>query len=127
MTIEQIKAAAKERLGKDITDEQAEKWLTEHPVGELTDDELENVTGGDSCMKTTGQDAANPFAMEERQVADGLRHFSCPRCGRRDGWTGVRKTDDLLIAAYYTGTCACGGLIRLKLDKFSGAISIIAE
>jgi hypothetical protein len=46
MTIEQIKAAAKERFGKEITDEQAEKWLASRLDGELSDDELDNVTGG---------------------------------------------------------------------------------
>ncbi|MDR1705212.1 MAG: hypothetical protein LBS19_11095 [Clostridiales bacterium] len=46
MTAEQVKAAAKERFGKEITDEQAEKWLASRPDGELTDDELDNVTGG---------------------------------------------------------------------------------
>ncbi|MDR1705214.1 MAG: hypothetical protein LBS19_11105 [Clostridiales bacterium] len=69
MTIEQIKAAAKERLGKDITDEQAQAWLAEHPAGagvvplvgaascrpegELTDDELDNVTGGCGGAETS--------------------------------------------------------------------------
>lgn len=45
MTIEQIKEEAKERFGKDLTDEQAQALL-ENYGGELTDEDLENVAGG---------------------------------------------------------------------------------
>lgn len=45
MTIEQIKETAKKRLGKDLTDEQAQALL-ENYGGALTDEDLEKVAGG---------------------------------------------------------------------------------
>jgi hypothetical protein len=75
MTIEQIKAYAMERLGKDITDEQAQAWLVSHSVGaascrpevELTDEELDNVTGGCGGAETSDADRrrASTFINEK--------------------------------------------------------------
>jgi bacteriocin-like protein len=46
MTVEQVKTEAKKRFGVTMTDEAASAWLEKHPGGELSDDELANVTGG---------------------------------------------------------------------------------
>ena len=46
MTIEQVKAEAKKRFDKDLTDEQAQAWLAAHPAGELSDEQLDKVAGG---------------------------------------------------------------------------------
>lgn len=45
MTIEQVKAEAKKRFDKDLTDEQAKAWL-EKQADELADEDLEAVAGG---------------------------------------------------------------------------------
>ena len=45
MTIEQVKAEAKKRFQKDLTDEQAQALLEEYG-GELSDEHLQQVTGG---------------------------------------------------------------------------------
>ncbi|MDR1705211.1 MAG: hypothetical protein LBS19_11090 [Clostridiales bacterium] len=72
MDINSIKAAARARYGMEITDEQARRWLGSHPSGELTDDELDNVTGG--CGE----------AMDKRvdDMAIAMRK-KCPSCGSR--------------------------------------------
>ena len=44
MTIEQVKAEAKKKFGKDLTDEQAQALLEKG--SELTDEVLEAVAGG---------------------------------------------------------------------------------
>ena len=47
MTIKEVIEQAKKRYNMDITEEQAKKWLDAHPdVEQLTDEELDNVTGG---------------------------------------------------------------------------------
>lgn len=46
MTLEQIKAEAKKKLGREITDAEAQAWLSAHSGGELRDGELEDVSGG---------------------------------------------------------------------------------
>lgn len=35
MTIEQVKAEAKKRFDRELTDEQAQEWLNAHTTGEL--------------------------------------------------------------------------------------------
>ena len=45
MNIEQVKAEAKKRFDKDLTDEQAQAFLEAHPSGELQDEELADVSG----------------------------------------------------------------------------------
>jgi bacteriocin-like protein len=62
MDINSIKAAAKARYGMEITDDQARHWLGSHPSGELTDDELDNVTGG--CGG--GEKESRADSMEKR-------------------------------------------------------------
>lgn len=46
MTIKEVIEQAKKLYNKDITEEQAQKWLDAHPNGQLTDEELDNVSGG---------------------------------------------------------------------------------
>ena len=46
MNIEQVKAEAKKRFDRDLTDEQARAFLEAHPAGELSEAELNQVTGG---------------------------------------------------------------------------------
>ena len=47
MTTKEVIEQAKKLYNKDITEEQAKKWLDAHPdVGQLTDEELDNVSGG---------------------------------------------------------------------------------
>lgn len=46
MTIKEVIEQAKKRYNMDITEEQAQKWLDAHPDGQLTDEELDNVSGG---------------------------------------------------------------------------------
>ena len=46
MTIKEVIEQAKKLYNKDITEEQAQKWLDAHPDGQLTDEELDNVSGG---------------------------------------------------------------------------------
>ena len=46
MTIEQVKAEVKKRFDRDLTDEQARVFLEAHPAGELSEEELNQVTGG---------------------------------------------------------------------------------
>ena len=46
MTIEQVKEEAKKRFDKELTDEQAQAFLEAHPAGELSEEELNQVTGG---------------------------------------------------------------------------------
>ena len=46
MTIEQVKAEAKKRFDRDLTDEQARAFLEADPAGELSEEELNQVTGG---------------------------------------------------------------------------------
>lgn len=45
MTIEQVKAEAKKRFDRDLTDEQAQALLDQYG-GELTDEQLDGVAGG---------------------------------------------------------------------------------
>ena len=70
MTIEQVKAEAKKKFGKDLTDEQAQAWLEAHPAGELQDEELENVAGG-------GCGGGDPEPCDRNLPQMG----PCPRCG----------------------------------------------
>lgn len=46
MNIEQIKEEAKKRFDKDLTDEQARAFLEAHPAGGLSEEELNQVSGG---------------------------------------------------------------------------------
>ena len=46
MTTKEVIEQAKKLYNKDITEEQAQKWLDAHPDGQLTDEELDNVSGG---------------------------------------------------------------------------------
>ena len=46
LSLEQVKAEAKKRFKKDITDEQANAWLDTHGSKELSDKDLDNVAGG---------------------------------------------------------------------------------
>lgn len=46
MTIKEVIEQAKKLYNKDITEEQAQKWLDAHPDGQLADEELDNVSGG---------------------------------------------------------------------------------
>ena len=46
MTTKEVIEQAKKLYNKDITEEQAQKWLETHPDGQLTDEELDNVSGG---------------------------------------------------------------------------------
>ena len=46
MTIKEVIEQAKKLYNMDITEEQAQKWLDAHPDVELTDEELDNVSGG---------------------------------------------------------------------------------
>ena len=46
MNINQVKEEAKKRFDKDLTDEQAQAWLEAHPAGELSEEDLNQVTGG---------------------------------------------------------------------------------
>ena len=46
MTTKEVIEQAKKLYNKDITEEQAQKWLDAHPNVELTDEELDNVSGG---------------------------------------------------------------------------------
>ena len=46
MTIKEVIEQAKKLYDMDITEEQAQKWLDAHPDGQLTDEELDNVSGG---------------------------------------------------------------------------------
>ena len=46
MTTKEVIEQAKKLYNKDITEEQAQKWLDSHPDGQLTDEELDNVSGG---------------------------------------------------------------------------------
>lgn len=46
MNIEQVKEEAKKRFDRDLTDEQARAFLEAHPAGELSEEELSQVTGG---------------------------------------------------------------------------------
>ena len=46
MNIEQVKAEAKKQFDKDLTDEQAQALLEAHPAGELSEEELNQVSGG---------------------------------------------------------------------------------
>lgn len=45
MTIEQVKAEAKKRFNKDLTDQEAQAALEKYG-GQLSDEELEAVAGG---------------------------------------------------------------------------------
>lgn len=46
MTIEQVKAEAKEHFDQDLTDEQAGALPEAHPAEELSEEELSQVSGG---------------------------------------------------------------------------------
>ena len=46
MNIEQVKEEAKKRFDKELTDEQAQALLEAHPAGELSEEDLNQVTGG---------------------------------------------------------------------------------
>ena len=46
LSLEQVKAEAKKRFNKDITDEQAKAWLDAHGSKELSEEELDSVAGG---------------------------------------------------------------------------------
>ncbi len=67
MTIEQIKAEAKTRIGVEITDEQAGEWLKAYPDGKLTDEELDGAAGGFSLPPDPNK---------------GYYVFDCPKCGQ---------------------------------------------
>ena len=69
MTIEQVKAEAKKRFDKDLTDQQAQAYLDAHPAGELREEDLENITGGIAL----GAAAAS--------FDGGLSLERCPQCG----------------------------------------------
>ena len=69
-SLEELVAMAKEQ-GVSITHEQAAKFLTP-PIGELSDQELENVAGG-------GCGSENPDDF-----------FKCPKCGSKDIVTDER-------------------------------------
>lgn len=52
MTVEEIKQQAKERCGKELTDEEAEKLLAATQAeGELSEADLEGVSGGNAYIR----------------------------------------------------------------------------
>ena len=46
MTFEQAKEEAKKRFDRALTDEEARAFLEAHPAGELSEEDLNQVTGG---------------------------------------------------------------------------------
>lgn len=66
MTIEQVKAEAKERFGQDLTDEQAEAILENHSSEELSAQVLEEVAGGATNIKITYVKYKKPEVFELR-------------------------------------------------------------
>lgn len=69
MTIEQVKAEAKKRFGKDLTDEQAQAYLDANLSGELREEDLEKITGGIALGAATAS------------FDGGLSLERCPQCG----------------------------------------------
>ena len=74
MTIEQVKAEAKKRFDKDLTDEQAQAWLDAHPAGELQDEELADVAGG-------GCGSGDSDRPRLKAMKNHPQMGPCPRCG----------------------------------------------
>ena len=72
MTIEQVKAEAKKRFDKDLTDEQAQAWLEAHPPGELQDEELADVAGGCGTICSDVRPVLTPVSRVCDQLIDKL-------------------------------------------------------
>lgn len=78
MNIEQIKEEAKKRFDKDLTDEQAQKWLEAHPAGELQDEELADVAGGGCSQVSSGGRPLLKPVLVDSYTCD---HWICKKCG----------------------------------------------
>lgn len=55
LTVEEIKQQAKDRYGKELTDEQAKELFEKSENGEISDEEPETVAGGISKGQATGE------------------------------------------------------------------------
>lgn len=69
LSLEQVKAEAKKRFNKDLTDEQAQAYLDANPSGELREDDLEKISGGIALGAATAS------------FDGGLSLERCPQCG----------------------------------------------
>ena len=86
MTNEKIIALAKEKLGKDITEQEAQDYLS----GKLSlpDEALELVSGGGSCDNAGKSYILCPLCAYEAYKLEGPdRVFCCCKCG-----THIKKT-----------------------------------
>lgn len=84
MTIEQVKAEAKKRFDKDLTDEQAQAWLDAHHTGELQDEELESVAGG-GCGGGKLEACERCGCSEYVWRGNPIVASYCKNCGLLDG------------------------------------------
>lgn len=69
LSLEQVKAEAKKRFSKDLTDEQAQAYLDANLSGELREEDLEKITGGIALEAATAS------------FDGGLSLEHCPQCG----------------------------------------------
>lgn len=73
MTTETIIALAKEKLGKDITKEEAQAYLEGKTA--LPDEALDLVSGGGDCMKESC------YKCGSEDLTWTFLTFTCNRCG----------------------------------------------
>ena len=76
MNADEIRALAKEKLGRDITEEEAQAYLDDSV--ELLDEALELASGGCECD--------HKCVWDDYISEDGRRYFRCPKCGYIGGW-----------------------------------------
>lgn len=80
MTTEKIITIAKEKLGKDITEQEAQDYL-DGKIS-LPDEALDIVSGGASC--TPASDQKCPRCGERLAYGDDLHRLECYTCGYKD-------------------------------------------
>jgi hypothetical protein len=74
---------AKETLGEGATPEQLVNWLSSHRAELLSDEALNNVTGG-SDEAVNASNACGPVTLWDflgELIAKGATYTSCPKCG----------------------------------------------
>ncbi|MEM1483436.1 hypothetical protein V6615_01015 [Oscillospiraceae bacterium PP1C4] len=82
MTTEQIITLAKEKLGKDITEREAQDYIDGKAA--IPDEALDIVSGGGRCSGLTLNMCPNcclPNTSSTYTPGDMNRHFTCHSCG----------------------------------------------
>lgn len=89
--IQQLLALAKEK-GVELTEQEAQAYFEQlHTHGELSDDELDSVSGG-GCNSAV----AETFNIDDHVRIRPVLSFSCPRCNGRTGYY-IRYSDSWAV------------------------------